>query len=262
VFGEITTGIIETANENNYDVFLCISNWDSNKELHFIHAVQQKQVDGIIINFVDNDNAALFEDNSVPAVGFESWLASKKICSVSTDNFRGGYIAAEHLIASGYTYPAVISGPNTSAAALERNEGFTQACLDHCIDFDRSRIYMGRFDMGSGYDLTKKLLAEHPMVDAIFSNNDVIALGTLEYLDEQNIQVGKKIGVIGFDNIRIAGLHQINLSSINQPKEGIGKILTNLLFEQMHNEKAKVQDPPRRILLEPTLIPRMTTDKT
>lgn len=261
VFGEITTGIIETANENNYDVFLCISNWDSKKELHFIHAVQQKQVDGIIINFVDNANAALFEDNSVPAVGFESWLASKKICSVSTDNYRGGYLAAEHLIASGYTCPAVISGPNTSAAALERNEGFTQACLDHNIRFDRSRIYTGRFDMSSGYDLTKRLLKEHPKVDAIFSNNDVIALGTLEYLDEQNIQVGKEIGVIGFDNIRIAGLHQINLSSINQPKEGIGKILTNLLFEQMHNEKAKVHDPARRILLEPTLTPRMTTDK-
>ncbi len=261
VFGEITTGIIETANENNYDVFLCISNWDSKKELDFIHAVQQKQVDGIIINFVDNNNATFFEKNPIPAVGFESWLATKGISSVSTDNFQGGYLAAEHLMQAGYTHPAVISGPVTSAAAVERNEGFIQACLDNAVEFDQDRVYIGRFDITSGYELTEKLLADHPEVDCIFSNNDVIALGVLECLDENKIQVGKEMGVIGFDNIRFSSLRQIHLSTINQPKEGIGRILTNLLLEQIQNEKDNIANPPRRILLEPTLIPRLTTDK-
>ncbi|MDY0289966.1 MAG: LacI family DNA-binding transcriptional regulator [Sphaerochaeta sp.] len=261
VFGEITTGIIETANENDYDVFLCISNWDSKKELDFIHAVQQKQVDGIIINFVDNDNAAFFEKNSIPAVGFESWLATKSMSSVSTDNFKGGYLAAEHLMQAGYKHPAVISGPTTSAAALERNEGFSQACLDHGLDFTQDRIYVGRFDITSGYELTQKLLADHPGVDSIFSNNDVIGLGVLDYLDENKVQVGKEMGVIGFDNIRISGLRQIQLTSLNQPKEGIGRILANLLFQQIQNDRDRVADPPKRILLEPSLIRRMTTDK-
>ncbi len=261
VFGEITTGIIETANANNYDVFLCISNWDSKKERHFIHAVQQKQVDGIIINFVDNNNASLFDTQAVPTVGYESWLASNKICSVSTDNFKGGYEAAAHLIESGYKYPAIISGPVTSAAALERNEGFKRACQDNGINFDSSRIYCGRFDISSGYELTKKLFDEHIQVDSIFSNNDVIALGTLQYLDQHNIQVGKDIGVIGFDNIRFSSLPQIKLTSINQPKNGIGKILANLLFEQINNSKEKIVDPPKRILLEPNLIIRSTTKK-
>jgi LacI family transcriptional regulator len=261
VFGEITTGIIETSTENNYDVFLCISNWDSKKELEFMQAVQQKQVDGIIINFVDNKNAAFFDNNSIPAVGFESWLATKNICSVSTDNFKGGYLAAKHLIQAGYKHPAVISGPTTSAASVERNEGFTQACLENDIDFDQSKIYIGRFNITSGVELTKKLLSEHPEIDSIFSNNDVIAFGVLDYLHEKNIKVGKEIGLIGFDNIRFSGLHQIQLSSINQPKEGIGKILSNLLFEQIRNDMDHIQEPPRRILLEPTLISRMTTDK-
>ncbi len=261
VFGEITTGIIETANENNYDVFLCITNWDKDKELHFIHAVQQKQVDGIIINFIDNDNASFFEKNSIPAVGFESWLATKSISSVSTDNFKGGYLAAEHLIQRGYTRPAIISGPTSSSAALERNEGFTQACRDHNIDFDPSRICVGRFDITTGYEQTNRLLKEHPEIDSIFSNNDVIALGVLDYLDEKSIQAGKDIGVIGFDNIRFSSLRQIQLSSINQPKDGVGKILANQLFEQIENTRHHIEDPPRRILLEPTLFSRRTTEK-
>ncbi len=261
VFGEITTGIIETANANDYDVFLCISNWDSKKELHFIHAVQQKQVDGIIINFVDNNNASLFNTQVVPTVGYESWLATNKISSVSTDNFKGGYEAAKHLIDAGYKSPAIISGPISSAAAIERNEGFTKAFTDYNLKFDSSRIYFGRFDISSGYELTKQLFNEHLEFDSIFSNNDVIALGTLQYLEQHNIEIGKDIGVIGFDNIRISSLPQIKLTSVNQPKNGIGKILANLLFEQINNSKENIVDPPKRILLEPNLIVRSTTKK-
>jgi len=261
VFGEITTGIIETANANNYDVFLCISNWDSKKESHFIHTVQQKQVDGIIINFVDNQNAHLFETSQVPVVGYESWLSSKLISSVSTDNFEGGYKAGKHLIDNGYINPIIISGPKTSAATIERNEGFKKACYDYNIDFDNSKIYYGRFDISSGYELTKKIFTDHKTVDSIFSNNDVIALGTLQYLNQHDIQVGKNIGVIGFDNILISSLPQIQLTSINQPKNGIGKILANLLFEQITNLKDGIKEPPKRILLEPTLIVRETTKR-
>lgn len=259
VFGEITTGIIKTANENDYDVFLCITNWDKDKERHFLDAVQQKQVDGIIINFVDDNNAKFLESNPIPAVGFESWIASKKICSVSTDNYRGGYLAAEHLKEAGYTQPAIISGPVSSAAAVERNKGFAQGCVDLLLDFDESRIYTGRFDISSGYELTKTLLQEHPDTDAIFSNNDVIALGVLDCLQEKGIQAGREIGVIGFDNIRFSGLRQIQLTSINQPKYGIGKILADQLFEQIQNSKREAF--PRRTLLEPSLLCRMTTKK-
>jgi len=259
IFGEITTGIIEQFNQKDYNVFLCISNWDSKKELNYLKTAQQKQVDGIIINFIDNNNATFFDDNVIPAVGFESWMATKKICSVGTDNFKGGYIAAEHLIQSGYKYPAIISGPQTSSSTLERNEGFIKGCEDNKIKFDKSKIYNGQYNISSGFSLASRIFSEHRQIDSIFAENDVIAWGVMDYLLKNNIKVGEDIGLIGFDNIRFSNLPQIQLSSINQQEEGIGKLLANLLFDEIQNDKNNTKEPPRRVLLEPNLVSRMTT---
>ena len=261
LFGEITTGIIETANSCDYDVFLCISNWDSRQELDYINTVQQKQVDGIVIKSVSDKNTNLLETASVPVVGYESWTANNKFSSVSTDNIKGGYLAAKHLIDCGYRKSAIFSGPENSAASIFRREGFIKAFQEYGHDFDSSKFCIGEYDINSGYNMAKQLLKEHPDTDSIFANNDVMALGVLHYLAEAGIKAGKDIGVIGFDNIKMAGLPQIQLTTIKQPKHSIGRIMINLLLDEIKNHNEHIQHYPQRILLEPELIIRKTTCK-
>lgn len=261
VFGEIATGIIETANTRDYDVFLCISNWDSEKERNYINAVQQKQVDGIVIKSVSDSNSALLESARVPVVGYESWTSNHKFSSVSTDNIAGGYLAGLHLIECGYRRAAIISGPENSASSIFRRQGFINAFKDHNLEFISTKLYSGEYNISSGYNLAKQLLNDYPDTDSIFANNDVIALGALQYLDEQGIIPGKQIGVIGFDNIKMAGLPQIELTTIKQPKHSIGRIMVNLLLDEIKNHAENIQHHPQRILLEPELIIRKTTCK-
>ncbi|MDC7226495.1 MAG: LacI family DNA-binding transcriptional regulator [Spirochaetales bacterium] len=261
LFGEITTGIIETANLSDYDVFLCISNWDCDKEKDYINAVQQKQVDGMIVKSVCNENASLLESAVVPVIGLESWTANNKFSSVSTDNIKGGYLAGKHLIDCGYRKAAIFSGPENSSASQFRRQGFINAFREQELHFDDTKFCVGEYDIESGYNLAKQLLEEHPDTDSIFANNDVIALGILQYLEEKGIKPGKDIGVIGFDNIRMAGLPQIQLTTVKQPKHSLGRIMVNLLLDEIKNHSDKNQHYPQRILLEPELIVRGTTSK-
>jgi len=259
LFGEITTAIIETANENDYDVFLCISNWNNEKEISNIHAIQQKQVDGIIAKAVSDGSGKLLEEASVPVIGYESWAKNNKFSSVSTDNEKGGYIAAEHMIACGYKKTGIIHGPVNSSAGVHRRNGFKKAYKKHSLKMDKSLLYNGDYNIKSGYKLAGKLLKEHPDCDSVFAGNDVIALGVLQYLEEQGIKAGREFGVIGFDNISFSHLPQIRLTTIKQPKYSIGRIMTKLLLDEIKNRDEGIQNFPQRILLEPELIIRNTT---
>lgn len=259
IFGEITTAIIDTANENGYDVFLCISNWSNKKEEDYIHTVQQKQVDGIIIKSVSDSNTGLLERSSVPVIGYESWTTNNKFSSVSVDNVRGGYMAAEHLIQYGYLKTAIISGPANSSASINRRKGFNDAFEDHNLKTDGSRMYIGEYNIESGYTLAKQLFQDFPDTDSVFAGNDVMALGVLQYLEEHGLAPGKDVGVIGFDDIQISHLPQFMLTTIKQPKFGIGKIMTNVLLEEVNNHNKDRQNFPQRIMLDPELIVRETT---
>jgi len=261
VFGDLTTAIIETANESEYDVFLCITNWDHEKEADYIQTVQQKQVDGIIIKSVQDGHSELLVDAQVPVVGFESWSGNNQFSSVSTDNKKGGYIAGLHLIESGYKNTAIVSGPINSTASINRRQGFMKACAENNMNVDTSLIYYGDYNIKGGYQIAKKVLKEHPDVDSFYACNDVMAIGVLQCLEENGIKPGKEIGVIGFDNIKMAGLPQIRLSTVKQPKNSIGRILTKVLLDEIHNKQEDIQNIPQRILLEPELIIRDTTQK-
>jgi LacI family transcriptional regulator len=261
VFGEITTGIIETANEADYNVFLCISNWSEKKELDNIYAIQQKQVDGVIIKNVQDANSRIFEQSKIPLVGFETWTASNTFSSVSTDNEKGGYIAAKHLIESGYRKTALLFGPVNSSASKHRYTGVCKAFSEAGRTFDPSLHYSGEYNLEYGYQMAVRLFAEHPDVDSIFAGNDVMAIGILQYLAEQQIIPGKDVGVVGFDNINLSHLPQIQLTTIKQPKRSIGRIMTRLLLEEIRNTSMDRTNFPQRILLEPELIARASTSR-
>ncbi len=259
VFGEITTGIIETANKNNYDVFLCITNWSGNKETDYIYTVMEKQVDGLIIKSVNDDNLKLLETGNIPVVGYESWASNNKFSSVSTDNEKGGYIAAKHIISCGYRKTALFPGQNISITGSSRLSGFSMAFNEYGLTYDESLIYYGEYNINSGYELAGRLLESHPDTDSIITGNDVIALGALKYIVEIGSKPGRDIGIIGFDNIRMADLPQIRLTTIKQPKYSTGRIITNVLLEEISNQQKGIENYPQTILLEPELIIRSTT---
>ena len=221
----------------------------------------QKQVDGIIIKCVSDANISSLDPNQIPVVGIESGVNSTSHSSVSTDNSKGGSLVAEHFLACGYAHTAIISGPSNSTASVNRCNGFVQTMQLHQKQFSADRIFTGTYDIASGYTLTQKILTQFPETDSIFAGNDVIALGALQYLEEHHIQPGKDIGVIGFDNIVLAGMPQIQLTTVEQPKKAIGRIVTNLLLEEIKNHAEQIVNHPQRVLLNPKLIIRDTTCK-
>lgn len=255
-FGEIVTGITQAAKESDYDIFLCISDWDSKNEKEYLNALRKKRVDGIILKPARNDCFENYEEIKIPLMIIENHEENKSHSSVEVDNERGGYLAAKHLLDCGYKKLGLILGREDKFASRQRLKGAEKALKDYKMMLCPDSVIEGSFSIEGGRLSAKALMEKDPDIDAIFGMNDLIALGALQYLSEEQIAVPEKVGVIGFDNISYAGLPQIELTTIHQPKNELGRLLfENILIEIQH----KSEKEPVRILIQPELKIRKTT---
>ena len=254
-FSEIVKGIIEASKEDNYDIFLCVSNWDAEREESYIKALRKKQVDGIIIKPTRDQDVNILKSIKVPIILLENWEKLENASSISLDNNMGGYIATKHLINGGYRDIGFLGGKIESLSSNARKEGWTKALKEEDLIDKMENIVYTNFTIEGGYEGTKRLFERNPKVDGIFAANDVIAMGALQYLSENNIKVPDDVGVIGFDNISYSKLPQIMLTTVNQPAYEMGR----LSFERIVDILQSKEVNHRNIILEPKLIIRKTT---
>lgn len=255
-FGEIVTGITEAAKEKEYDVFLCISDWNSANESDYFNALRKKRVDGIIVKPAGNENHDIYGDIRTPLMIIERNDDKQDHNSVEVDNELGGYLAAKHLIDCGYKNPAFILGREDLKASMRRLKGAERALNEVGMKLVSGNVIEGSFTIEGGRIAAKSLFANNKKIDSIFAMNDLIGMGALHYLSENNINVPGQVGVIGYDNISYAGLPQIELTTIHQPKHELGRLLFETLLEEIQ-EKEEVKI--KKITLQPELKIRKTT---
>ncbi len=256
-FGEVTQGIIDTANENGYTILLCISNWNFDIEKKHLNTLLEKRVDGIILKPAKDDiDEKYLSQINVPFIVLEGWRGDKDYSYVKVDNKKGGYMATKYLIERGYKNIAYAGGRKDSHSNMERVEGYIKALKENGMKVNHDLIRHNDFTIKGGYQLAEILLNSGKHVDAIFAGNDVIALGILDYAATHGYIVPEQLGVIGFDDIFYAELPQIQLTTIRQPKYILGKNTLEILLDEIKDEEDRIN---KAMILEPKLIVRKTT---
>jgi LacI family transcriptional regulator len=254
-FGEIVAGITDASNENEYNIFLCISGWDPQIEKEYFNTLRKKRVDGIILKSAGKNEE--YDDVKSPLMIIERYNKFNEKDSVEVDNEMGGYLAVKHLLDCGYRNLAIIMGKEDHSASLRRRIGAEKAMEQYGMTMNNDLVAEGRFSIEGGRQAAKTLFESNHSIDAVFCMNDLIALGVLQYCNEQNISVPDEVGVVGYDNISYAGLPQIRLTTIHQPKYELGKMLFETLLEEIQQQDTK--RPTKKIILSPELKIRETT---
>lgn len=106
-----------------------------------------------------------------------------------------------------------------------------------------------------GYDAARQLLADVGTVTAVFTGNDLTALGVLDALAEHGLEIPRDMSVAGYDNTPVAALRMVSLTTVDQFATEIGA-------EAMRSVLARVKRrdrSARHVLVPPRLIPRATT---
>jgi len=197
----------------------------------------------------------------VPIVFFDRTNDDLGVDSVVIDDYKGAFMATEHLIEQGYKRIAHISGPRHLKNFNDRLSGYIGALHTNKIEIDHSLICNGNISIESGREGTQHLLSLADPPDAIFATEDFTALGVIKELKEKGIKIPKEFGVVGFAN-ELFGEHITpTLSTVDQQTIGMGRSALNLLLDII--EKREIDHHiKQKIVLEPVLICRDSSNRT
>lgn len=228
------------------------------KELGICEFFCDQRLDGIIVASAMNPEGLvkLIEDAGIPAVALSRNYEEFGMDFVVTDNFAGGYMAAEHLLRLGHQSIAHITGVESQRSAMDRLCGYSQALTDANIPVDPRIIRVSDNSIESGYYLTRDLLQIPDRPTAIFAYSDLVALGCYRAINECNITVPNDLSLVGFDDNYFAEYYQQPLTTVHQPSTEIGSKCAEILIRKIRSVPTEA---PQKIILKPRLAVRSST---
>lgn len=213
----------------------------------------QLQVEGLMLmgsSLPEETIDELSRDVPITVVGRR--LECRGVDVVATDDTRGGKLAAQHLVDLGHASICHITGGSGNGAA-EREAGYRQALHEAGLE---AIVCEGTYDMDGGRrGATKMLNAAASLPTGVVAANDLCAIGAIDEFRRAGHNVPNEISVVGFDDIALAGLASIDLTTINQPAEDMGRTAARLMTDRISNGRAEGQ----HVLIEPALVVRSTT---
>lgn len=255
-FPQIIQGIEDTVGQEFYSIILCATNDELDKETEYARLLRQKRVDGLIIEPVlGSGNLPLWQElkeKKVPFVTILRQLPVDGIVYVGVDNFRGGYLAANHLITLGHRVIGHLAGPPGLQISKDRKAGYLKALKDRSIDAYGQLILGCDFSREAGYQQMKRMLRLQPRPTAVFVCSDIVAIGAIDAVLQAGLNVPEDIAIVGFDDLFFSSFTAIPLTSISQPKYELGVLAANKLLTLISNKKTKGE------ILAPSLVVRQS----
>ncbi|MET9549121.1 LacI family DNA-binding transcriptional regulator [Streptomyces sp. NPDC006627] len=214
--------------------------------------LRQGSADGALVVSLQADDPLprMLLDARVPVVLFARPPRPLPVSYVDIDHHRGGRLAAEHLLARGCRYPAVIGAPPDLAAGRDRLAGFRDALGE--AGRGLAAVVEGAFTLDSGAAAMTRLLAEHPEVDGVFAANDLMAQGVCHVVREQGRRVPDDVAVVGFDDSSVAVTCRPPLTTVRQPVEKMAAAMAELLAGHLQGSLSG----PTHAVFEPELVVR------
>lgn len=228
----ILMGAEDAFGAGQVNVFLCDARGDTIREQHHLKALLSRRVDGIIVVGRQTDpRPSLGQEIPVPVVYAYAPSDDSRDLSLTPDNYSGGRLAVEHLLACGRTRIAHISGDPTYAAAQDRLAG-ARAALDAAGLQLVGDPMFSEWSEHWGRDASAMLLGRHPDVDAIFCGSDQVARGVLDTARDLDRRVPDDLAVIGYDNWEVLATNsRPELTSIDANLQQLGRQAAQRVFD-------------------------------
>ncbi|CDM87405.1 ribose ABC transporter substrate-binding protein RbsB [Xenorhabdus bovienii] len=189
------------ADKLGYDLIVLDSQDNPAKELANVQDLTVRGTKLMLINPTDSDavgNAVIMANKAnIPVITLDRTANKGNVVShIASDNRLGGKMAGDFIAEKLGNNAKIIQleGISGTSGARERSEGFFQAAKNH--QFNMLASQPADFDRTKGLNVMQNLLTAHPSVQAVFAQNDEMALGALRALQTAN---KKDVLVVGFD---------------------------------------------------------------
>ncbi|HHT90917.1 MAG: LacI family DNA-binding transcriptional regulator [Bacillota bacterium] len=255
-FLEYLHGVSETLFEQGYS--LLIPQVRKRRVMETLaQLVAHSRVDGIVLTepLLRDERVELLRDSGVPFVFLGSTVGNN-VSWVDGDN-RGGALAAVRLLGSlGHTRIATITGEPGLVSTEKRLAGYYDGLQALGVERRDDLVWPGDFTRQGGYNAVRDNLRQITAgaVTAIFSCNDLMAIGAIQALSEAGLKIPADISIMGFDGIEVGQYLTPPLTTVQQPVFRLGQEVARVLLGQIEKKEPIQLTLPVEIINETNTI--------
>ena len=223
------------AQKKGYNVLICTTHEDIEKELKHLKDLNSRKVDGVILMSAYRADANMdkkykeFYISKLPIVFVDRNIPGINRDVIQSENFDASYKATKYLMDMGHRKIGIIATANFSTVQ-ERIKGYKAAFADAGIEYDESLIAsVDELSDKMSRKVCHEFLEEHPDITALYVLNNSLCSGVLLDLKERQMKIPQDISLLVWDDEEYNEL--LDITTIEQPITEIGKQATRRLFE-------------------------------
>lgn len=203
--------------------------------------LKQRASDAAIISDIKITDKFLgqISKNFSPVIVLDRSLQGQNIYNLTIDNEKAMYELTKDIVNHGYKKIAFVHGVKDSYDNITRYLGFKKALEEKNMNIYRE--YYGSFTKESGISIAEEIIKEAIMPDMLVCSNDEMALGIMEILQKNNIEIPKQVGISGFDDIELSRYFSPRLSSVKINHFSWGQRIAKTILKLLNNEDVKVE---------------------
>ena len=255
-FTLIVRGAEDVARRAGYRVILCDTRADLDLEEEVIEEMIAHRVEGVAIAPVSDRSKrhlARLARFGVQFVLIDRTIAGLDCDVVVGDSSGGARRLVEHLISLGHRRVGFIVESDMVSTARDRRQGYVEALEAAGIESDPDLIVQASVDPAGGFEGMGRLLELDDPPTAVFTVNNLVALGAIEAVRANGLEVPDDIALVCFDDIEYASRLYPFLTVMAQPAETLGRLGTQLLVERI---EGRAPDRGRVVVLPAEFIVR------
>jgi LacI family transcriptional regulator len=245
-----------------YATMICNTDGHAASERDRIESLLEHRATGIVMLQFSGEwpLADELRAQGIPLVVVSCWEEGSDC--VAVDDVAGVRLAVDHLVELGHRRIAYLSSglvePKTDRLRLE---GYRRALRAAGIRFERKLVLRWEEPayLSSDRELVaaiEGLLAGPAPPTAFVVSNDLVAIDLVETLEQIGLRVPGQVSVVGFDDIALAGLARVSLTTVAQPREALAEIGSSIVLERIMDG---IGGPLRQVHLAPELVVRAST---
>lgn len=239
-FHTVAEVVQKRASASGFQVLLCITDADPDRENDVLSMLGEHGVDGTIV--IGSGRSASASNTLLSAgrgvVNLIRSVQGSQAPTVLADDLDGARDATAHLLALGHTRIGYIGGSVDATSGKERFEGYRRALADVGIDVDERLVRQGPFTTEFGADAVNSLLDGSASMTALYAANHEAVFGILPTLVGRGVSIPESLSLVCHEDMPWLGMWQPAVTVVDNGAAQLANVAMDLLFQQINDSVA------------------------
>lgn len=254
-FSELLNGIASEAAHHHYDLLVSTTTASTDELQAYTRLVNSRRIDGMVLARPRQNDAriSLLLEKDFPFVVIGP--CHEPVLTVTDNPTYAAHLSVAHLVKQGHKNIALINAPLDLTFATQYLDGFRAAMLAANLSM-ADNVTECKLTQAEGYRVAQILLSRMDAPTAIITADDMVAFGVMAAAQDQGLEIGNDLAVVGYGDIQWAEHSQPSLTTVHRPTYAMGQQACRLLLDQLSGSPSSQQ----RFVFEPSLVIRQSSD--